>query len=427
MRFDFFGPAGEVESLLSQARTLFQSLRQEKAYGDVLGWLDCDEAAAGCLPQVMEIGARWRSQADTLVVVGVGGSNQAARGVISALGTGGMRVIWAGNTLSAWEMRQILSQLEGRSVVMHVIAKNFATLEPGIHYRMIRQWMEHHYAPDDLAWRVVLTGTEGSRLQEMAHERNHVFLPFPGPVGGRFTAFTVVGLLPLAVAGLDVQAYLQGGREASEMVQTQMDHGAFRYAAWRNSLRRQGYGVEQLVSFEPRLERVGRWWRQLFGESEGKEGKGLYPAFATYSEDLHSIGQFVQEGTPFLMETFLQVAADDTGVMVPGDPAARDGFDHLTGMDFSRINRAAETGTLEAHGAGGVPCGRFTLERLCEHDLGELYYTMMAACAASARLLGVNPFNQEGVEAYKRRMNELLKRESALKGGGHAHPDPDCR
>ena len=277
MKLRFHGPITDVQPVLPRCRNLWQQLPAR--YEGVLGWMDCMEATEGYLQAVKDKAAEWRAIADTLVVVGVGGSNQAARGVIDALGGDGLRIVWAGNTLSAWELQRILRELEGHSVVMHVIAKNFETLEPGSHYRVLRNWMEQRYDAQEMARRVVLTGTEGSRLHEMAVERGHLFLPFPKPIGGRYTAFTVVGLLPIAAAGLDVDAYLQGGVNMQKLVEETDDNPAFRYAAWRNLFHPQGFDTEMLVSFEPRFERLARWWRQLFGESEGKDGKGIFPAY----------------------------------------------------------------------------------------------------------------------------------------------------
>lgn len=407
MKWIASGPEGKAPVRLADCRAYWQSLPAR--YADVLGWMDCAEATEGCVQAVKEKAAEWREMADTLVVVGVGGSNQAARGVIDALGTqGGLDVIWAGNTLSAWELSRILQSLEGRSVAMHVIAKNFETLEPGSHYRVLRNWMEQRYGAEEMARRVVLTGTEGSRLHEMAKERGHLFLPFPKPIGGRYTAFTAVGLLPIAAAGLDIDAYLQGGLDMQTLIAAQDDNPAFRYAAWRNALLADGFDTEMLVSFEPRFERLARWWRQLFGESEGKDGKGIFPAYSMYSEDLHSIGQYVQGGPRRLMETFVCVEEDGACVPVPADRASRDGFDYLEGRDFTFINRAAQKATLQAHSEGGVPCARFIVERADEYAFGQLYYTFMAACAVSGCLLGVNPFDQEGVENYKRSMFAIL-------------------
>ena len=406
MKLDFYGPQKQDISL-AKCRALWQALPD--TYQGVLGWMDCAQATEGYVQAVKDKAAQWRQQADTLVVVGVGGSNQAARGVIDALGTeNGLDIVWAGNTLSAWELQKTLERLEGKSVVMHVIAKNFETLEPGSHYRVLRNWMEKRCSPQEMARRVVLTGTEGSRLHEMAQERGHLFLPFPGPIGGRYTAFTVVGLLPIAAAGLDVDAYLRGGLDMQQLIASADDNPAFRYAAWRNALLPAGFDTEMLVSFEPRFERLARWWRQLFGESEGKDGKGIFPACSMYSEDLHSIGQYVQGGPRRMLETL--ITAQDAGgcVPVPENRLSRDGFDYLEGRDFTFINRAAETATLQAHSEGGVPCAVFTVDRLDEYAFGQLYYAFMAACAVSGRLLGVNPFDQEGVEAYKRSMFAIL-------------------
>ena len=406
MKMQFHGPAADMQSQLKDCRRLWQQL-PERFHG-VLGWMDCQEATEGYLTAVKEKAAQWREIADTLVVVGVGGSNQAARGVIDALGGDGLRIVWAGNTLSAWELERILRELEGHSVVMHVIAKNFETLEPGSHYRVLRHWMEQRYDAQEMARRVVLTGTEGSRLHEIAQEKGHLFLPFPKPIGGRYTAFTVVGLLPIAAAGLDVDAYLKGGMDMQALVGTDDNNVAFRYAAWRNAFHPRGFDTEMLVSFEPRFERLARWWRQLFGESEGKDGKGIFPAYSMYSEDLHSIGQYVQGGPRCMLETFISVEDDGGNMPVPADRASRDGFDYLEGRDFTFINKAAETATLAAHGEGGVPCVQFTVDKVDEYAFGQLYYAFMAACAVSGCLLGVNPFDQEGVEAYKRSMFAIL-------------------
>lgn len=410
VKLEFFGQMANEQRLLPELRRLFDGLMGK--YEGVLGWMDCREATEGQVQRVLEKAREWRDIADTLVVVGVGGSNQAARGVIDAVGAKGMNVVWAGNTLSAYELRRTLEQLEGHSIAMHVIAKNFETLEPGSHYRVLRRFMEERYDEREMARRVVLTGTEGSRLHDMAKERGHLFLPFPGPIGGRYTAFTVVGLLPIAAAGLDIGAYLQGGLDMQHQVSETQDNAAFRYALWRNSLYADGKNIEMLVSFEPRFERMARWWRQLFGESEGKNGKGIFPAYSIYSEDLHSIGQYVQEGERRLMETFLSVEDDGAVLPVPGDKAARDGFDYLDGRDFTFINRAAEQATIRAHAEGGVPCARITVERADEYAFGSLYYMMMAACAVSGQLLGVNPFDQEGVEAYKRSLFAILGKQA---------------
>lgn len=375
---------------------------------DTLGWISC-EAAAGKLNSLKDKAQEVYKQADVLVVVGVGGSNQAARAVIEALPHKGPAILYAGNTLSPFDLSRVLDQIEGKNVYLHVIAKNFETLEPGSHYRVLRSFLKKWYTPGQMAERVVITGTENTRLHEIARENGHLFLPFPKDIGGRYSAFSPVALFPLASAGLDIQAYLEGGAQMEASLRRgEADHPALMYAAARNCLYERGFDVEQLVAFEPRFQYFSMWWRQLFGESEGKEHKGIFPCQAIYSEDLHAIGQYLQEGRRCLMETFLDVLDPGTSVVVPEDVAFRDGFDYLAGQDFAGINRKAQEATISAHSEGGVPCLRLTTEKLNERAMGELFYFFMAACAVSGKLLGVNPFDQEGVEAYKRSMFTAL-------------------
>jgi len=375
----------------------------------VKGWVYCAEAAIQ-VDAIEAKAAEIRKNADVFVLVGVGGSNQAARALIEALQVaGGPHIVYAGNTLSAAYLKRILDGLDGKSVYLNVIAKNFETLEPGSHYRVLRAYMEKRYSSQELAARVVLTGTRGTRLEEIARERGHLFLEFPVKVGGRYTAFTPVGLLPIAVAGLDVDEYIRGGEDMERLLSaTPASNPALRYAALRNILFRKGFLIETLASFEPSLSYFNRWWWQLFGESEGKDGTGIFPSFAQYSEDLHSIGQYMQSGQRIIMETFLSVAEPGVSVVVPSDPAADDRFDYLDGKDFVDINHAAERATLEAHLAGGIPCTVISVDRLDEYHFGQLFYFFMVACAVSGKMLGVNPFDQEGVEHYKRSMFKAL-------------------
>ena len=264
------------------------------------------------------------------------------------------------------------------------------------------------FDPAFMAKRVVLTGTVGSRLEEIAKENGCTFLHFPRRVGGRYSAFTPVALLPLAVAGLDVDAYLAGGLAMEEGLAKNEGGLAAEYAAVRYALYRRGFKVEMLTAFEPRLFWAEQWWKQLFGESEGKEKKGMLPASMINSEDLHSMGQYMQDGLRFMTETFLAVDDPGASVVIEPDPDFGDAFDYLDGMDFANINRAAEKATIQAHAAGGVPCMVLRLPRIDEHTFGLVYYFFMVACALSGRLLGVDPFDQEGVEEYKRSMFAAL-------------------
>lgn len=388
-------------------------LRDAVADSGSKGWLHCGEAAVQ-LEAIRKKAAEIRADADVFILVGVGGSNQAARATIEALKRKeAPRVLYAGNSLSAPYLRGILDELEGKSVYIDVIAKNFETLEPGSHYRVIRSFMEKEYGPDEMAKRVTLTGTRGTRLEAIAEERGHLFLEFPRTIGGRYSAFSPVALLPMAVAGLDIDDYLRGGKDMEgELADPDDGQIAVRYAVLRNLLFKKGFLVETLVGFEPQLAYFNKWWWQLFGESEGKGGTGILPTYALYSEDLHSIGQYMQSGQRILMETFLSVASPGASVVIEADLAMDDRFDYLNGKDFNEINRAAEEATLQAHFEGGLPCTRITVDRVDEYHFGQLFYFFMLACAISGKLLEVDPFDQEGVERYKRSLFAALGKKS---------------
>ncbi len=398
----------QLNQLAEKAVALHRNLLEDNAEQPVKGWVD-PAAQRRFLGAVAAKAREVRENADVFVLVGVGGSNQAARAVIQGLGLGdGPRILYAGNTLSANYLANLLRQLEGKSVYINVIAKNFETLEPGSHFRVLRSYLQGRYSKEELARRIILTGTHGSRLEQIAAENGYTFLTFPDDIGGRFSAFSPVGLFPMAVAGADIQRLLEGGEAMAEAIKSDSGHTAVQYAVLRNALHQKGFLVEQLVAFEPQLAYFFKWWVQLFGESEGKEQKGIYPAAACYSEDLHSMGQYLQDGARILIETFLKVKQVQGSVVIAPDKAFDDRFDYLDGMDFTEINKAAESATLEAHHKGGVPCIGIELEALDEYAFGQLFYFFMFSCALSGKLLGVNPFDQEGVEEYKRSMFEKL-------------------
>ncbi len=413
--FDYASAAGNIRpdrlaTALNKALELQRNfLADSDAFPSHRGWVDPD-TAAGPLAVIKEKAAEIRENAEVFVLVGVGGSNQAARAVIRAIPVpGAPEVLYAGNNLSPDYLARLLTRLGDRKVYVNVIAKNFATLEPGIHYRVLRRHLARVCGPKELAQRFILTGTPGEALDRIAKEKNHLFLPFPPTVGGRFSALTPVGLFPMAAAGLDLDRLLAGARDLMERLRNGDDIAA-RYAALRNLLFQDGFRAEMLAAFEPRLTDFGGWWLQLFGESEGKDGTGILPVRAAYSEDLHAIGQFVQHGSRMLMETFLSVEEAGAVQAVLPDPDTDDGFDYLNGKDFVDLNRAAEAGTLAAHDAGGVPCMRFTAGRIDEYHFGQLFQLFLVSCTVSALFLGVHPFEQDGVEEYKNRMFAMLGR-----------------
>lgn len=397
------------EEKTEKAAQICQSILDQEDTDQVLGWRT-EAISAVQLPEMRQKAEEIRQDADVFVIVGVGGSNQAARAMIEALeDRKGPKIVYLGNTLSPYYISHTLKKLEGKSVYIDVIAKNFETLEPGSHFRILRQWMSERYSREEMSKRIIVTGTLGSRLEEISKENGYLFLQFPVPVGGRYSAFTPVGLFPIMVAGLDVDAFLKG-REAAEK-DCRMNPGtnpAVKYAVSRNALYEAGYDIEMLTSFEPQYAFATKWWTQLFGESEGKDQKGIFPTSAVYSEDLHSMGQYMQSGRRNLIETFLSVKNPKASAVIKPDPEFGDRFEYLDNMDFDHINKAAEEATLEAHTAGGVPCIRFQVDEISEESFGELFYYFMVSCAVSGTLMGVNPFDQEGVEEYKRSMFKAL-------------------
>lgn len=408
-KLKLFLDADEMQIHQKKAGEICRELLEKEDTEQVLGWRTLEQSAVQ-LDVMREKAAEIREQADVFVIVGVGGSNQAARAMIEALqDRKGPEILYLGNTLSPYYIQHVLEQMEGKSVYINVIAKNFETLEPGSHFRILRQWMKKRYTPEEMAKRIIVTGTYGSRLEEIAKENGYLFLSFPGPVGGRYSAFTPVGLFPILAAGLDVDSFLKGVQAAmDDCRQNPEGNLAVGYGAARNLLYGKGYDIEMLVSFEPQYAYFAKWWVQLFGESEGKEKKGIFPTAAIYSEDLHSIGQYMQDGRRNLIETFVSVKNPKAKAVIEADPDFGDRFDYLDGMDFDQINKAAEGATWDAHAKGGVPCIRLQVEEISEESFGELYYYFMMACAVSGTLMGVNPFDQEGVEEYKRSMFAAL-------------------
>ena len=391
----------------------------EERHAGSLGWLHVDDWASDeRLDRIEELAGRLREAADTFVLIGVGGSNNAARAALCALGArdgsldGTHRVVYAGNTLSAFELRRVLEDLEGRNVVIDCVAKNFETLEPGSSFRLLRQWLVGRYGPEGAARRIVCCGTPGSHLDDLCHEHGYEFTTFPEPIGGRYTALTEVHLLPMAFAGVDVRALVAGARSEEALLRDQAagpaDNPAWRYALVRRLAWDAGLRVELLSFFEPRFRWFSKWYEQLFGESEGKDGLGLFPASVEYSEELHSLGQYVQDGTPQIMETFLDVLEPGAGdSLVLGGQDIDDRFGYLDGADFWDVNKASFSASRSAH-ARTLPCPTIELDRVDEEHLGRLFYFFMFSCYLSAELLGVNPFDQPGVEAYKQLMFETL-------------------
>ena len=383
---------------------------------DLLGWralaLDPDRAV---LDEVAEVAAEIRERADVLVCIGIGGSYLGAQAVIEALSPyfsehAGPEILFAGHHLSPGYHAELLRYLEGKSVYVNVISKSGSTLEPALAFRFVRRFVEQNF--DDAERRIVVTtGPEGGLLNPLRDEKGYRRFVIPDGVGGRFSVLTPVGLLPIAAAGLDVGALVRGAGEAMRALEDPADNPALDYAADRFLLHEQGYATEVLAVFEPKLRGVGAWWQQLFGESEGKEHKGLLPVVVQYTTDLHSLGQYVQQGQRSLVESFLWVDDAGKGPTVDTEDGNPDRLNYLAGTPYAAVNRSAFEATAEAHAEGGVPNWTLMLPRLDAHAVGALIAFYEHAVAVSGYLLGVNPFDQPGVENYKQKMFQRLGRD----------------
>lgn len=403
----------EWQDSLAQHHLLLSQVKEgEREYQDSLGWLDLDEwANDAILDNIESLAQGIREKADVFVLIGVGGSNNAARSVIEAIAKkDGIEIIYAGNTLSAKAYADLLENLRDKSVYINCIAKNFETLEPGLAFRILRKYLHDRYG-EAAKERIIATGTRHSTLHRLCQEQGYRFLDFPLNIGGRYTAFSNVGLLPMAVAGIDIRALLNGARNMRHHLwhTEPMENMAYQYACFRNMAYRKGYKIEVLSSFEPSFAYFDKWWIQLFAESEGKQARGIYPTAHIFSEELHSVGQFLQEGEPIVFETFLEVEDIGYSKTVVND-GKQDYFDYLDGMDIASINKAAMQATIQAH-TRCLPCAKIKTAHIDAYAFGELFYFFAFSCYLSCKMMGVNPFNQPGVEAYKEYMFRILKKE----------------
>lgn len=381
----------------------------------MLGWrsmlLDPDDAL---IESVQQTADEIRERADVLVCVGIGGSYLGAEAVNQALApyfsADGPEVLFAGHHLSPSYQEQLLQHLDGRSVYVNVISKSGTTLEPALAFRFLRRFLEDRF--EDASRRVIATtDAEKGVLRDLADEKGYRSYVVPDGVGGRFSVLTPVGLLPIAAAGHDVRSLFYGAVGAARtLTEADASHPALAYAGDRFAFHEAGYVVELMSTMEPKLRGFGFWWQQLFGESEGKEGKGLFPVTLQYTTDLHSVGQYVQEGKRLFVESFLRLDDASLGLAPDKEDGNPDQLNDLAGTPYGTANRAAWEGTAEAHREGGVPNWTWTLPRIDADALGEAIYTFEHAVAVSGTMLGVNPFDQPGVEAYKKKMFALLGR-----------------
>lgn len=400
-------------------QTAFNELKNRTSPGsDFLDWFDWPATFdRSLIDEVMAVKKQVVQNSDVLVSIGIGGSFLGAKAVYEALrppfGTieGGVEVVFAGQNLSDKYLKGLLGYLKDKDFSINVISKSGTTTEPALAFRVLRDLLIERYGKEALKERCfVTTDKERGALKKFADENGLKTFVVPDGIGGRYSVTSAVGLLPLAVAGVDVKKLMEGSHKAYfNLTEGKIkDNPAFRYAAIRYLMYARGAQAESLVTFEPELAFFAEWWKQLFGESEGKDGKALLPVSMQFTRDLHSLGQFVQDGKKILLETCLSVKEQDSAITVQEDPMNIDGLNYLAGKTYPEINNTAKDATLMAHYQGGVPVLEIELEKLDAEHIGYLIYFFELACGISARLLGVNPFDQPGVEAYKQNMFALL-------------------
>lgn len=429
VRFDYskalrFFHEHELDYMTEQVRTAHLQLHAKTGAGsDYLGWIDLPTAYdREEFSRIQQAAQQIQSDSDALVVIGIGGSYLGARAAIDMLSHSfynllpkGKRktpeIYYAGNNISSTYIAHLLELLEGKDFSVNVISKSGTTTEPAIAFRLFREVLEQKYGKEGARKRIYATTDRAKgALKKLADEEGYESFVIPDDVGGRYSVLTAVGLLPIAAAGIDIEAMMSGAADASRTLANPNlhDNPSYLYAAVRHILYRKGKTIEIMVNYEPSLHYISEWWKQLFGESEGKDHKGIYPASVDFSTDLHSMGQFIQEGSRNLFETVIQVDRVAEEIMIGTDKDNLDGLNFLAGQTMDFVNKKAFQGTMLAHTDGGVPNLIVTIPEMSPYAFGNLVYFFEKACGLSGYLLGVNPFDQPGVEAYKKNMFALL-------------------
>lgn len=410
----------DLAGIAAQVSAAHNMLHNADGLGnDFLGWLslpfsyDKDEFV-----RIKKAAQKIRSDSDILIVIGIGGSYLGARAAIEFLHsnnyndlTDGTKIYFTGNSISGSALSELIRICEGKNISVNVISKSGTTTEPAVAFRVFKEYMENRYGKSEASKRIYCT-TDKSRgtLKKLADSEGYECFVIPDDVGGRFSVLTAVGLLPIAVSGADIDSLMAGAAAAAEDYKNDdiNSNDCYKYAALRNAFYRRGYGIELLACYEPRFALMNEWYKQLYGESEGKDHKGLFPASVVFSTDLHSMGQYIQDGRRMLFETVVNLKNCGDDITIKANEDNGDGLNFLAGKTMSYVNEKAFLGTVLAHTDGGVPNIIIDLDKTDEEHLGRLIYFFEKACGISGYLLGVNPFDQPGVESYKKNMFALL-------------------
>ena len=418
----FFSEAeiGYMETQVNGAVELLHS--KTGAGNDFLGWMDLpvnyDKSEFARIKAAAE---KVKNNSDVLIVIGIGGSYLGARAAIEFLSNTFYNnlskdkrktpeIYFVGQNISSTYINHLLNMIEGKDVSVNVISKSGTTTEPAIAFRIFKDYLEKKYGKDGAKDRIfATTDAKKGALKQLADEEGYETFVVPDDVGGRFSVLTAVGLFPIATAGISIDDLMAGAAAAREAYQAPYkDNDCYKYAAVRNILNRKGKDIELLVNYEPKLHFVAEWWKQLYGESEGKDNKGLFPAAVDFSTDLHSMGQYIQEGQRILFETLINIEKAEEEIVIKADKDDLDGLNYLEGKTIDFVNKKACQGTMLAHTDGGVPNLVINIPDVSPYSLGYLMYFFEKACAVSGYVLGINPFDQPGVEAYKKNMFALL-------------------
>lgn len=390
---------------------------------EFLGWLNLpDNYDRAEVIRIKKAAERIQKNSEVLIVIGIGGSYLGARAVIECLSSSfdsmlskekrnAPLVLYAGNNISPNYLNELVEAIEGKDFSINVISKSGTTTEPAIAFRLFREILENKYGIDEARKRIfVTTDKEKGALKKLSDEEGYENFVIPDNIGGRYSVLTPVGLLPIAVAGFDIDKLIKGAQIAREkyLDENVKYNDCYKYAVARNILYKNGKNIEILVNYEPKMHYITEWWKQLFGESEGKENKGIFPAGVDFTTDLHSMGQYIQQGERKLFETVVTVNETKTDIDIKAEEDNADGLNYLAGRTLYYVNKKAMEGTMQAHVSGGCPNIAIEIEKLDEETIGHLIYFFEKACAMSGYILGINPFNQPGVEEYKKNMFRLL-------------------